>query len=111
MVKIGKILSERGRQGGCGENEHFTKGRRCVMKNYITRKQSLDLNAALYFRSELLQLGKCSLNADEFQAAKSSYLDMMSAEGFNTQIVEMIDVQNKFLLLRRGTSRTWFFGG
>jgi len=27
------------------------------------------LNAALYFQSELLQLGKCSLNADEFQAA------------------------------------------
>ena len=77
----------------------------------ITRKQGLDLNAALYFRSELLQLGKCSLNADEFQAAKSSYLDMMSAEGFNTQIVGMIDVQNEFpLLLRRGTRRTEVWG-
>ena len=67
----------------------------------LYHEQRIDLNAAaLYFQSELLQLGKCSLNAEEFQAAKSSYLDMMSVD------VEMIDV-----LLRHGTSRTKMMGG
>ena len=67
----------------------------------------MDLDTALYFQSELLQLGKCSLNADEFQAAVTRHDVCWRFR----QIVEMIDVQNKFLLLRRGTSRTEVFWG